>query len=173
MTKFIIQPESSTVNWTGKKILGLHTGTINIHSGYLNFENENLTGGEVLIDMTSIIITDIKDPQMYKDFFDHLNNDDFFSVDRFKTAKLTINHAEKTDGKYKISGDLTIKDITNPVSFTASVEIFTDFLHALGEIVIDHTLYNMKYGSGKFLSNLGDKLIHDEFVLQFKLIGQK
>lgn len=173
MTKFIIQPESSTVNWTGKKILGLHTGTINIHSGYLSFENEDLTGGEIMIDMTSIIITDIKDPLIYKDFFDHLNNDDFFSVDRFKTAKLSITQAEKTDGKYKISGDLTIKDITNPVSFTASVEIFTDFLHALGEIVIDRTLYNMKYGSGKFLSNLGDKLIHDEFVLQFKLIGQK
>lgn len=172
MTKFSIQPESSTVNWTGKKILGLHTGTITIQSGYLNFENEALTGGEIVIDMKSIIITDIKDPKTNQDFLDHLNHDDFFSTDQFKTAKLAITHAEKADGKYKISGDLTIKDITNPVSFITSVEIFTDFLHALGEIVIDRTLYNMKYGSGKFLPNLGDKLIHDDFVLQFKLIGQ-
>ncbi|PIF45863.1 polyisoprenoid-binding protein YceI [Chryseobacterium sp. 52] len=173
MTKFSIQPESSTVNWTGKKILGLHTGTINIQSGYISFEQENLTGGEVVIDMTSIIITDIKDPKMRKDFLDHLNNDDFFSVDHFKTSKLTISNAEKIDNRYRIDGHLTIKDLTNPVSFTASVEIFTDFLHILGEIVIDRTLYHMKYGSGKFLSNLGDQLIHDEFILQFKLIGQK
>ncbi|REC78450.1 YceI family protein [Chryseobacterium elymi] len=173
MTKFMIQPESSTVNWTGKKILGLHTGTINIQSGYLSFENDILTGGEIVIDMTSIIITDIKDPKVNKDFLDHLNHDDFFSTDQFKTAKLSIIHAEKSDGKHTISGHLTIKDITNPISFIISVEIFTDFLHALGEIVIDRTMYNMKYGSGKFLSNLGDQLIHDDFVLQFKLIGQK
>ncbi|WP_228439925.1 YceI family protein [Chryseobacterium phocaeense] len=134
MTKFMIQPESSTVNWTGKKILGLHTGTINIHSGYLGFENEDLTGGEIVIDMTSIVITDIQDPKIYKDFFDHLNNDDFFSVDRFKTAKLTITHAEKAEGKYKISGDLTIKDITNPVRFTASVEISQISCMPLGKL---------------------------------------
>lgn len=173
MTKFMIQPESSTVNWTGKKILGLHTGTINIQSGYLSFENDAITGGEIVIDMTSIIITDIKDSKTNKDFLDHLNHDDFFSTDQFKTAKLSITHAEKTDGKYKISGHLTIKDITHPISFITSVEIFTDFLHALGEIVIDRTVYNIKYGSGKFLSNLGDQLIHDDFILQFKLIGQK
>jgi len=67
---------------------------------------------------------------------------------------------------------LTIKDISHPVSFIASVEIITDFLHSLGEIVIDRTMYNIRYGSGKFLQNLGDNLIHDDFVLQFKLIGQ-
>ena len=68
---------------------------------------------------------------------------------------------------------LTIKDISHPVSFIASVEIITDFLHSLGEIVIDRTMYNIRYGSGKFLQNLGDNLIHDDFVLQFKLIAQK
>ncbi len=68
---------------------------------------------------------------------------------------------------------LTIKDISHPVSFIASVEIFTDYLHSLGEIVIDRTMYNIRYGSGKFLQNLGDNLIYDDFVLQFKLIAQK
>ena len=72
-----------------------------------------------------------------------------------------------------MKGDLTIKDITSPVSFTATVEVFTDFLHSMGEIVIDRTLYNIRYGSGKFLQNLGDGLIYDDFVLQFKLIAQK
>jgi YceI-like domain len=67
---------------------------------------------------------------------------------------------------------LTIKDITHPVSFIAEVEVLTDFLHALGKIIIDRTLYNIRYGSGKFIDNLGDKLIYDDFVLQFKLVGQ-
>lgn len=173
MTTFKIQPESSIVNWTGKKVLGLHTGTINVKTGFVSFDNGDLSGGEIVIDMTSIIITDIADKAIYKEFFNHLNNADFFLVDKFKIASLKITKAEKIGDKYNVFGFLTIKDITHPIEFTATVEIFTDFLHALGEIKIDRTLYNIKYGSGKFLSNLGDKLIYDEFVLQFKLVGQK
>jgi polyisoprenoid-binding protein YceI len=123
--------------------------------------------------MTSIVITDIEDKKDHDDFLAHLKNDDFFSVDKFKTAKLTITGSSKIEtNKFKIDGNLTIKDITHPVSFIATVEVFTDFLHSLGEMVIDRTLYNIRYGSGKFIDNLGDKLIYDDFVLQFKLVGQ-
>jgi hypothetical protein len=34
-------------------------------------------------------------------------------------------------------------------------------------------MYNIRYGSGKFIDNLGDKLIYDDFDLQFKLVAQK
>lgn len=173
MTTFKIQPESSIVNWTGKKVLGLHTGTINVKTGFVSFDNGDLSEGEIIMDMTSIIITDITDKTIYKEFFDHLNNTDFFLVDKFKIASLKITKAEKKTDKYKVFGFLTIKDITHAIEFMATIEIFTDFLHALGEVKIDRTLYNIKYGSGKFLPNLGDKLIYDEFVLQFKIVGQK
>ena len=124
--------------------------------------------------MTTILITDIDDPKTNGDFLAHLQNDDFFSVDKFKTAKLIINESvKKENNTFLLKGNLTIKDITNLVSFTAKVEVFTDFLHSMGEIVIDRTLYNIRYGSGKFLQNLGDSLIYDDFVLQFKLIAQK
>lgn len=174
MAKFQIQKSRSTVNWTGKKVLGLHTGTINVADGYIDISEEVINNGEVIIDMTSIVITDIDDPKTNGDFLAHLQNDDFFSVDKFKTAKLLINETvKKGNNTLLLKGDLTIKDITNPVSFTATVEVFTDFLHSMGEIVIDRTLYNIRYGSGKFLQNLGDGLIYDDFVLQFKLIAQK
>ncbi len=174
MATFQVQQSSSTVNWTGKKVLGLHTGSINIESGFIDIIEGIITSGEVNIDMTSITITDIDDPETHDDFLAHLQNDDFFSVDKFKIAKLIISGSDKlSDDKLNIRGSLTIKDITHPISFVASVEIFTDFLHSLGEIVIDRTLYNIRYGSGKFIQNLGDKLIYDNFVLQFKLIAQK
>lgn len=173
MAQFRIQPASSTVNWTGKKVLGLHTGSINIADGFIDMTDNTIVGGEIQIDMTSIVITDIEDKKTHDDFLAHLLNDDFFSVDRFKTAKLTLTGSKRIENsKFKIDGNLTIKDISHPISFTATVEVFTDFLHSLGEIVIDRTLYNIRYGSGKFIANLGDKLIHDEFVLQFKLVGQ-
>jgi polyisoprenoid-binding protein YceI len=174
MAKFQIQQASSTVNWTGKKVLGLHTGSINITDGFVEVNNNNVVGGEIQIDMTSIVITDIEDKKTNQDFLEHLLNDDFFSVDKFKTSKLVINGSSKIEGnKSKIEGILTIKDISHPITWIASIEVFTDTLHSLGEVVIDRTLFNIRYGSGKFIDNLGDKLIYDEFVLQFKLIAQK
>lgn len=173
MAKFEIQRASSTVNWTGKKILGLHTGSIDIENGYIEIPDNQVTGGEIEIDMTSIAITDIADKKTSNEFLKHLLSVDFFSVKSFRTAKLVITGSSKTDsGKFNIDGILTIKDISHPLSFIATIEIFTDYLHSLGEIVIDRTLYNIRYGSGKFIENLGDKLIYDEFVLQFKLVGQ-
>ncbi len=174
MAKFQIQSAGSTINWTGKKVLGLHTGSINIADGFIEITGDSVVSGEIQIDMTSIVITDIEDKKTNQDFLDHLLNDDFFSVNTFKTTKLTIIGSSKTEmNKFKIDGILTIKDISHPISFISSVEIFTDTLHSFGEAVVDRTLYNMRYGSGKFIDNLGDKLIYDEFVLQFKLIAQK
>lgn len=174
MATFQIQQSSSTVNWTGKKVLGLHTGSINIASGFIDMTNNHIESGEIHIDMTSMVITDIEDRKTRQDFFGHLLNDDFFSVDQFKTSKLVLTGSKKLDnGKSKIDGILTIKDISHPVSFIVTVEVFTNTLHSLGELEIDRTLYNIRYGSGKFFDNLGDKLIYDEFVLQFKLIAEK
>jgi polyisoprenoid-binding protein YceI len=174
MATFEIQKESSTVNWTGKKVLGLHTGNISISRGQIDISNGKIDGSEVVIDMTSLTITDISDPQTLQDFRKHLWNDDFFSIEKYQTSSLKIQHGELVEDKeYKLRGLLTIKDITQPVTFRAKIEILTDFLYSTGELQIDRTLYNIRYGSGKFIDNLGDKLIHDEFVLQFKLIGQK
>jgi polyisoprenoid-binding protein YceI len=174
MATFNIQENSSTVNWTGKKVLGLHTGNISVAGGYVEMSEGIITGGEVQVDMTSIVITDIPDKNTHDEFLAHLHHDDFFSVDKFKTATLTIAGATRHEtGKQKVSGLLTVKDITHPISFVASVEVFTDYLHSMGEIVIDRTQYGIRYGSGKFIQNLGDKLIYDDFVLQFKLIAEK
>ncbi len=172
MAKFQIQQTSSTVNWTGKKILGLHTGSIDIANGFIEITDDTIAGGEIQIDMTSIVVTDIEDKKTNKDFLAHLLNDDFFSVDQFKTAKLILTGSSKIDSnKFKINGILTIKNISHPISFIATIEIYTNTLHSFGEVVIDRTLYNIHYGSGKFMDNLGDKLIYDDFILQFKLIG--
>jgi polyisoprenoid-binding protein YceI len=174
MTKFEMQKESCTVNWTGKKVLGLHTGTINISEGFFDFDNQEIRNGEVVMDMTSLLITDIKDSKTHQEFKDHLWNDDFFSINRFNTSSLKINEGKLTgNNEYNIKGVLTIKDISHSISFIAKIEILTDFLYSTGEIVIDRTLYNIRYGSGKFIKNLGDKLIYDDFILQFKIIGQK
>ena len=174
LKNFTANTNRSLIHWTGKKITGSHTGTINLSAGNLELEDGKIIGGSFDFDTKSIEITDIEDPKTNKEFKDHLFHDDFFSVDKFPTSQLLIENATHVSGRqYKIEGVLTIKDISHPVSFTATVETFTDTLHSLGEIVIDRTMYNIRYGSGKFIDNLGDKLIYDDFILQFKLVAQR
>lgn len=173
-TNLRFKKRAARLTGTGKKVLGLHTGTIDITMGSISLDSGKINDGEVVIDMTSLTITDISDRKTHSEFKDHLWNDDFFSINAFTTSRLKIEHGELlANNEYNLSGHLTIKDITHPVAFRAKIEILTDFLYSTGEIVIDRTLYNIRYGSGKFIDNLGDKLIHDDFVLQFKLIGQK
>lgn len=173
MATFFIQPASSHVNWTGKKVLGLHTGNIQIATGQITLADNQLISGDIDMDMTTIQITDIDDPKTHDEFLAHLRNEDFFAVEAHPIAKLVVTGSTyQGDNQYEINANLTIKEITHPVRFVVTIEVFTDFLHAMGTLTIDRTLYNIRYGSGKFIPNLGDKLIYDAFVLQFKLVGQ-
>ena len=45
-------------------------------------------------------------------------------------------------------------------------------LGAYAEMKIDRTLYDIKYGSGKFFEGLGDKMIDDHFMIKFKIAAE-
>ncbi len=159
-----IKASESTVNWTGKKVTGQHTGTLNLSEGFLVFDGENITGGEFTVDMTTLKVTDLEGEYKTK-LEGHLSSDDFFGTSNHKTAKLVVTKAKKTDKGYKIAGDLTIKGKTNPIAFNLAVNGDA----ASTTLKIDRTKYDIKYGSGSFFENLGDKTISDEFELAVNL----
>jgi polyisoprenoid-binding protein YceI len=48
---------------------------------------------------------------------DHLRNADFFEVEKYPTITFRSTKVEAAgDGEYKLTGDLTIKDVTRPVT---------------------------------------------------------
>lgn len=158
--------QKSTVNWTGKKIAGTHTGTIQLEKGFLNMDEEGrLTGGEFVMDMNSIVVTDLEGEYKQK-LEDHLNADDFFGVKDFPKSTLVITEVSpKGKNTYAVTGDLTIKGKTNPVTFDMDVTEST----ALAKVKIDRTKYGIRYGSGSFFSNLGDNTISNNFELDVNL----
>lgn len=163
----IVNIDQSKITWEGRKVTGSHDGTIRLKSGILVFEDSKLKGGTFVVDMTSIVVTDLTGKS--KDNLEgHLKSDDFFGVDSFPEAKLLINEVEflGTDGDYRIYADLTIKGITNSVEFDAKLSDNS----ATASIVVDRAKYNIKYKSGSFFKNLGDKLIYDDFKLEVKLV---
>ncbi len=162
----IINTGESVVVWTGKKVTGQHTGTINVKSGSLDFENGILVGGKISMDMNSISCTDLGQGGAQK-LEGHLKSDDFFGVPNHPTAELAITNvaAGKMGDSYDITADLTIKGITKSISFSAVL----NNNEANAKMVIDRTDFDVRYGSGSFFDDLGDKTIYDDFELEVKL----
>ncbi|KQB39342.1 YceI family protein [Flavobacterium aquidurense] len=160
-----IDVKASTIKWVGKKVTGEHSGTVNFKDGAVVFKGKKLTGGSFTVDMTSLTSTDLTGEYQGK-LNGHLKADDFFGTDKFPTAKLVFKTigAKATD-VYTVTADLTIKGITKPVTFDIAVNGNT----ATTAFKVDRTKYDIKYNSGNFFENLGDKTINDDFELTVAL----
>ncbi|TNF01043.1 MAG: YceI family protein [Deltaproteobacteria bacterium] len=172
-TSFKVETKKSHLKWTGKKVTGKHFGKVSVKSGELKFEGNDLKGGEFLIDMTSITVDDLTNQEWNTKLVNHLKNDDFFSVDKHKEAKVTIKSVTLGKGVYNVTADLTIKGITKPVYFDADIQMKKDVVTAKANITINRTLWNVKYGSGKFFKDLGDKMIYDDVEIEVNLTAKK
>lgn len=160
-----IDVKESTITWEGEKVTGSHNGTINLKEGFFLMEDDKLVGGEFIMDMESIEVTDLSGEGKQK-LEGHLKSDDFFGVTKYPTSKLVITSAaKKGNGNYGIVADLTIKSTTHPITFDLKV----DDNAASTDLVIDRTKYDVRYGSGSFFDNLGDKTIYDNFKLSVNL----
>ena len=156
-----VKVESSSVTWKGYKVTGSHMGNIALKEGSLEFKDGNLVGGEFTIDMTTVENTDMEGEYKAK-LEGHLKSDDFFGVATYPTAKLVFNKVKSTGkNSYEVTGDLTIKNKTNPVTF--DISIYGN--KATANVKIDRTKFDVRYGSTSFFDNLQDKAIYDEFDL--------
>lgn len=160
-----MEVKSSSINWKGEKVTGQHTGTINLKSGYLEMDGKTVSGGMFVVDMTSLTVTDLKAGSGKEKLEGHLNSDDFFGVANYPTATLKINKGTVSGNTHSLSGDITIKGVTQPVSF----DLVMDGSTGTAKVVIDRTKFGIRYGSGSFFDNLGDKAIYDDFELDITL----
>lgn len=164
----------SKVTWTGSKVTGEHSGLIAISEGKLTSDGKNILGGTFVIDMASMTNTDITDEKMNQNLLGHLKSDDFFGTAKYPTSTLVITNVKATGkGQYLVKGDLTIKGIKKPIQFPATIQYAGNQIKAKANVRVDRTLYDIKYGSGSFFDNLGDKAISNDFMLNIDLVAQK
>jgi len=157
--------KESSIEWTGKKVLGAHHGTINLANGHLEMNGSDLVGGMFVADMTSITVSDLKAGEGKEDLEGHLKSDDFFGVATHPTATVEITSAEKSELGYAVKANITIKDITEAIEF----DLIMEESSATTFLKIDRTKFGVRYGSGSFFDNLGDKTISDIFELKINL----
>ena len=156
-----IDLKASSLEWHGAKVTGKHFGKVPFKSGEVKMSEGKILEGTFVADLTKFTVDDLKGEWATK-FLNHMKSDDFFNVEKHPTAKLKITKV--TDKK--MSGDLTIRGKTNPVSF----EYKKDENVYSGEMVFDRTKFHMRYGSKNFFKNLGDKVIYNDVKVNFKFV---
>jgi polyisoprenoid-binding protein YceI len=165
---YSVENDRSTISWSAKKVLGGHVGTVKITSGTLVYDGKGLKGGSFVMDLANLTSDSER-------LTTHLKNDDFFSVDKYPTSKFDITKVSPagTD-RVNITGNLTIKGITHPITFPASVKQQKGIIVAVASgVKVDRTKYDIKYRSKNFFGDIGDKAIEDEFELNINLSAKK
>jgi len=161
----------SNVKWYGDEITGKqHYGSLKFKEGNIILTgtgkiSDKIISGNFIVDMTSLNVEDMTG-RGKNSLEGHLKSDDFFSVSKFNYAYLKILKSnDPVNGVQTINGDLTIKGISHPVIFTMEL----NGKKAKSNLIFDRTKYDVKFRSGNFFQNLGDKLIYDDIKLEVSL----
>jgi|SRR5690606_1610684 len=166
---YAVDAAASTVVWTGTKVTGSHTGTVNIKSGALTVDGDKITGGNFVLDVTSINSIDLEGE--WKEKLDgHLKSEDFFNAATFPEAKFEVTAVEAgaAAGDIKVSGNLTIRDVTKNITFDAKVVELTD---ASAKVDADFNIAREDWGVN--YSGKQDDLISKEINFKISLVAKK
>lgn len=174
--RYRVNTAESVVRWTGRNLFNHHNGTLKAAEGELDFENDRLVGGKVVLDMNSIACEDITDPGTNAVLIRHLREEDFFLVDRFPTSTFAVREAARIPGSTEgtpnceVRGDFTLRGVTRPLAIPVVVAAASpDRLTAQAQLELDRTEFGSLYGSGRFFRFLGKHGVNDHVHVHLKL----
>jgi polyisoprenoid-binding protein YceI len=160
---FNVTAQKSKVDFTGSKKSDYHTGYFPIKSGAVQVNGGKLVGGSFVIDIAGLKVTDAGGGEKLQG---HLSSADFFDIKIFGEASFTISSVEYTKAdRATIKGDLNLKGIKAPVTFTAIIRNADDkgfFAEAF--MPFDRTLFGINYGIG---------MVDSEVQLAIHIYGTK
>jgi len=99
----------------------------------------------------------------------HLKNEDFFNVAEYPSAQLEMTHIKYADSlNLLIDANLTIKDVTQPITYEATLQHENDRAIMMAKFIIDRTRWKVNYESKSLLNSLKDDTISD--AIEFEVI---
>lgn len=166
----VINSQKSEVAWSAKSISGGHFGKIQIKESTVLFRAGALIGGTIVMDMNKITVDDIEDIEDKQDFIGHISNEDFFEVTNFPEAHFKIKESKKSgDDIFTVVGELTIKEITHPLTLEIEVVESEEGKFAKASFSVDRTKYGIVYGAKGQRGSEKDWFIYDEFNVNVNL----
>ncbi|RWY54083.1 YceI family protein [Mucilaginibacter gilvus] len=110
-TKWVLDPMHSEVQFKVKHlVISTVTGAFKTFEGELTTESDDFEGADVSF---SLDVNSIDTNQEARD--GHLKSGEFFDAETYPKISFKSTSFTK-DGDYKLTGDLTIKDVTKPVT---------------------------------------------------------
>lgn len=174
--EYKLDTSSSTIYWEGEYLSGLKEGgTVKLSSGSIKVQDGQIMEGVFTVDMNTI------DSVPHKDMLvNHLKSDDFFGVEVYPTAEFKLKKMVSSSdegarsGRFVFAGDLSVRGITKPISFTATLSNnASNELSAKASFAINRADWEIKYNSPTFFRNLGDKIIRDAVLIELDLKAQR
>ena len=170
--------KKSKLFWKAPK--NRHNGFILFNSGTLgNFTAGRPTRGTFSINMNSMRSTDEASTAGRKKVDDKLRSEDFFAVSRYPAATMLVKQIlpEKNPGTYKVSGGLTIKDVTKPIEFTTFMKQYGNTIIATANTTISREKWHINYQPQPtpwdFVARIKDNLVDDEISVSLELVFTK
>lgn len=175
---YTVDAAASSFKWHATKVTGEHSGVAKFSKGAVVTNGNTLKSAEIIVDMNSIDATDLTG-EYHDKLVGHLKSEDFFSVAKFGTATIKVKSATPIKGNakdannYTIVADLTIKGITNEITFPALVVVNAKEVIVNADLMVNRAKYDIKYGSTSFFEGLGDKAISDDFNVKVRVVAKK
>ncbi len=170
---YLLDAMTSQIQWKASEVTMNHNGTVMAREGSVRLLDGQPVDGSVLVDMVTMKNLNLRGAFLTQ-FESHMRSNDFFDIKQYPTASFAIKSLEPLTGitgsNYRVDGEMTIKNVTNKVSFPANIQKTDTGLNLVGHMVIDRTLYGIQFRSAKFFEKLGDKMIDDEFFLDLDLV---
>ncbi len=164
--EFNITPnDQSQIMWVGyKEVAGVQ---MSMEGGFANFQGKLTVEAndaaksfvEVLVDMKSIfssnsILTTV------------LKSEAFFKTSEFPQARFASTKIEPSDNGYMVTGNFTMKGVTQGIQFPAVIERRDNGVYAKAEFKVDRKMWDVGY------DNYEDSLILKEVVISFEILAE-
>lgn len=130
--------QGSVIWWKAGKPTGAHTGTVNFVDGFIRVENNQIVAGEFTADMPTLQMLDFDNPNLLSEI-----KDKFFEVTKYPIAKFVFTRTFVSGTQTMVEGQLTIKDITNTVTFPANIRYSPTEVIATAQFAIDKNQWGL------------------------------
>lgn len=164
--EYVITPnDDSMIMWVGYKEVA--TVKMSMEGGFANFEGTLTVEDndpaksfvEVIVDMKTIFSTNSILTTVLK-------TEAFFGIDKFPQARFASTKIEPTDDGYMVTGNFTMKEVTQGIQFPATIERRDNGVYAKAEFIIDRKKWDVGY------DNYEDSIILEQVVISFEILAE-
>src|SRR5690606_31424309 len=177
---FVVDTANSKIRFTGHGVGKNHPGNFKLASGEVMVKNSEITGGNFVIDITSLTVEQ-QDAMVQQKLKPHLLSGDFFDAEKFGDARFEITgirpyEPDQQDksivegANFYVSGNFRLKDVTRNITFPARIDLDDNTLKGKANFDIDRTDWRMTYGNDK---TLGDKFISETVNIELNLEAKR